>query len=226
MARRRRGAIAARSRQAAVSEAPTPKDQPVLGSVIGEKQQRITEYKRRKPRVLQKRVSPGDVEAWIAEGWTVRRTLSAEKTLIEKQKTHDEILENRFWSVLYQFGFEELSCGRAFQIQVTFEGHPVRKQIDVFGRIGDVVFIAECKSCLRKQTRSLQKDIGEFASYQRPISNALRKHYGTDRKLKVVWLAVFAISKVRLPINVFSNDRGSRRSADTWMRAASFRTAF
>ena len=41
MARRRRGAIAARSRQAAVSEAPTPKDLPVLGSVIGEKQQRI-----------------------------------------------------------------------------------------------------------------------------------------------------------------------------------------
>lgn len=44
MARRRRGAIAARNKHATVSEVPTPKDQPVLGSVIGEKQQRITAH--------------------------------------------------------------------------------------------------------------------------------------------------------------------------------------
>ncbi len=42
----------------------------------------------------------------------------------------------------------------------------------------------------KKATRSLLKDIGEFASYQRPISNALRKHFGADPKLKIVWLFV------------------------------------
>jgi len=135
-------------------------------------------------------MNTAETDSYFASGWTLRRTLSTEKLIIEKQKPHDEILENRFWSVLYQLGFDELSSSRSFQIQVTSEGHPIRKQIDVFGRIGNVVIVAECKSCAKKQPRALQKDIGEFGSYQRSISNALRKHYGPDQKLKILWLFV------------------------------------
>src|SRR5208337_3861280 len=62
------------------------------------------------------------------------------------------------------------------------------KQVDVYGCIDDVVIVAECKSCTKKQKRPLQKDIGEFASLQKPIANAIRKHYGPTRKLKIIWL--------------------------------------
>ena len=54
--------------------------------------------------------------------------------------------------------------------------------------------MAECKSNATKQGRHLQKDIGELASLQRPISNTLRRHYGADSKLKIIWL--FVISNI------------------------------
>jgi DNA sulfur modification protein DndB len=67
----------------------------------------------------------------IADGWLERRKAANGKILFEKSKTHDEILENRFWSILYQLGFEELNKGRDFKINVTSEGHIVHKQVDV-----------------------------------------------------------------------------------------------
>jgi DNA sulfur modification protein DndB len=181
------GGVACPVRKKAKKQAPEVN---VLGPVAVEKTDRISEYKRRKPRLLQKRVSTDEAEPLLSSGWSLRRVLKTGKTVVEKQKAHDEILENRFWCVLYQFGFEELNQGRSFQILVTAGGEAVHKQIDVFGKIDEVIVVAECKSCAKKQTRSLQKDIGEFASLQRPIANALRKRYGADPKLKIVWLFV------------------------------------
>jgi DNA sulfur modification protein DndB len=145
----------------------------ILGPVVSDKFERIAEYKRRKPRLFQKRLKVSDAESFLAGGWTQRRLLPNGRALIEKSKSHDEILENRFWSILYQLGFDELNSTRSFQIQVTSNEGSVRKQIDVFGRLGNVIVVAECKSCAKKQQRSLQKDIGEFASYQRAIANSL-----------------------------------------------------
>lgn len=162
----------------------------LLGPVVSEKYEKVAEYKRRKPRFLQKKLKPSDAEGYLQSGWTQRDAPAGDKIIVEKKKPHDEILEDRFWSILYQFGFDDLNAGRSFQIQVATGGDAVRKQIDIFAKVGDVVIIAECKSCAKKQPRSLLKDIGEFASYQRPISNALRKHYGPDPKLKIVWLVV------------------------------------
>jgi DGQHR domain-containing protein len=161
-----------------------------LGELVCERSERIAEYKRRKPRIVQKRLAASDAEVALQGGWQERKRLPSGKVVVEKRKPHDEILENRFWSVLYQFGFEELNAGRKFQIQVTTDNTPVRKQIDVFAKVGNVVVVAECKSNAKKEARSLLKDIGEFASYQRPIANALRRHYGNDTKLKILWMFV------------------------------------
>ena len=161
----------------------------IIGPLVREKIERISEYKKKKTRLLQKRVDLSEAASFVASGWSERRKLSNGKVVLEKSKAHDEILENRFWSTLYQFGFEELNQGRQFQIVVTSEGSPVKKQLDVFAKLGNVVVVAECKSCLKKQTRSLLKDIGEFASLQRPIANALKRH-GNAEKLKIIWLFV------------------------------------
>lgn len=160
----------------------------LLGPIATEKTDRISEYKRRKPRLLQKRLNISDAAPFLESGWIEKRKLPKDKVVVEKHKPHDEILENRLWCVLYQLGFDELCVGRQFEIVVTADGVSVTKQIDVFAKIDNVVVIAECKSSAKKQPRSLQKDIGEFASLQRPIANSLRKHYGSDNKLKIVWL--------------------------------------
>ena len=117
-----------------------------LGPVVSDRNDKISEYKRRRPRTLQKRIDALKAIPFIEqEGWQEKRKLPGGRVIIEKTKLHDEVLENRFWCVLYQFGFEELNAGRNFQIQVTSEGHRVEKQIDVFGKDGDIIVVAECK---------------------------------------------------------------------------------
>lgn len=162
--------------------------EPVLGKLAIDRNERIAEYRRRKPRVLQARIQPEDLPAKTADGWIERKQVAGGKVLVEKPKALDEILENRFWSVLYHFGATELNATRAFKIPVTTGRDVVEKQIDVFAKIDDVVVVAECKASTNKRERSLQKDIGELASLKKPIADALRKHYGV--KLKIIWLVV------------------------------------
>jgi DNA sulfur modification protein DndB len=173
-----------------VIEKEAPVKEAVLGPLAIERNDRVTEYKRRRPQLLQKRLPVAEAAKYLENGWSQRRLLPKDRVIIEKRKSHDEILENRLWCVLYQFGFAELSRTRQFQIQVTGSGDPVYKQIDVYAKIGDIAVVAECKSNATKQGRHLQKDIGELSSLQRPISNALRHHYGADGKLKIIWLLV------------------------------------
>lgn len=163
----------------------------LLGPLVSDKIDRISEYKKRKPRLLQRRIDVNELPSLLEIGWSEKRKLPTGKIVVEKLKSHDEVLENRFWSVLYQFGFGELNESRHFQILIVdADRHPVKKQIDVYGKIGNIVVVADCKSCAKKQPRSLLKDIGEFASLQRPIANTLRKYYGNDAKLKIIWLLV------------------------------------
>jgi len=136
----------------------------------------------------QRRVLPEQLQTYLADGWLERQRLKTGNIVVEKEKAHDEALENRLWCVLYHLGAIDLNEGRKFQIEVVSGGEAVKKQVDVYGCIDDVVIVAECKSCTKKQKRPLQKDIGEFASLQKPIANAIRKHYGPTRKLKIIWL--------------------------------------
>lgn len=123
-----------------------------------------------------------------SEGWTFVRENKASVRL-RRPKGFEEVLENRFWNVLYRFGYEELNLGRNFKICITEDGKPL-KQIDVFARDAETVVVAECKACSTLQRRSMQKDLGEFAALQKPIANALRKHYGVDFKPKILWFFV------------------------------------
>jgi hypothetical protein len=113
----RRPSGPANSANAAIS-----KSVELLGPLVSEKYEKVAEYKRRKPRFLQKKLRATDAEGFLQSGWTQRDARAGEKIIVEKQKPHDEILEDRFWSVLYQFGFDDLNAGRSFQIQVATGG--------------------------------------------------------------------------------------------------------
>jgi len=109
----------------------------------------------------------------------------------QKLKLHDVQLENEFWCLLYSFGYPNLNIGRNFQIEITTSGRTtVTKQIDVFAYDDETVVVSECKSCEQRTKRQLQKDIGELASNQRPISNTLRKYFNRDFDQKIIWLVV------------------------------------
>jgi DNA sulfur modification protein DndB len=165
----------------------------MLGERATTKAERIAEFKKRKQRLQQIKSHPADREKMMAEGWDATgRQLKDGRLVFEKSKPHDEILENRFWAVLYQLGYDELNVGRAFKIQITEtkSGKEVSKQVDVFAKDSDTVVIAECKSAATKSQRNLQKDIMEFAALQKSYVKSVTATYGREAKLKFIWLIV------------------------------------
>lgn len=144
---------------------------------------------RRKP-FDEKSVSPDDIAEHEAKGWQVDRKLKR-KTKVKREKDIDERLENRFWMLLFKLGYPQLSDGRSFTILIDRKGaEPLRKQVDVFAKDDETVVVAECKASAKLTRRTLQKDIEEFANLKGPISSAVRSHYGTAVKLKIIWLFV------------------------------------
>ncbi|MEN6309908.1 MAG: DGQHR domain-containing protein, partial [Acidobacteriota bacterium] len=144
---------------------------------------------RRKP-FDEKSVAPDDIPDHEANGWQVDRRLKR-VTKVKREKEIDERLENRFWMLLFKLGYPEMSDGRNFSILIEKRGaEPSRKQIDVYGKDDETVIVAECRAYEKLTRRSLQKDIEEFANLKGPISNSIRKHYGTNLKLKIIWLFV------------------------------------
>ena len=135
-------------------------------------------------------IAPEAIPDHEAKGWQVDRKLKR-LTKVKREKEIDERLENRFWMLLFKLGYPELSDGRSFEILIERKGaEPLRKQIDVFGKDEETVVVAECKACAKLTKRSLQKDLEEFANLKGPIANAIRGHYGTAVKLKIIWLFV------------------------------------
>jgi DNA sulfur modification protein DndB len=145
---------------------------------------------RRRKQFDEKSITAEEIPEYEAEGWQVDRRLKR-SIRVKRPKAIDERLENRFWMLLARLGYPEINAGRKFTMLIERKGaEPLRKQVDVFAKDDETVIIAECKASGSFSKRSLQKDIEEFANLKKPIASAIRKHYGEDKKLKVIWLFV------------------------------------
>jgi len=130
------------------------------------------------------------VPEYLESEWQIDRDLKI-NTRLRKPCGHDERLENKVWYLCYLLGYPEISSGRNFQVKIQRKGaEPLNKQIDVLAKDDETVVVTECKSSANITRRTLQKDIEEFASLQKPIAEAIRNHYGRDFKPKIIWLFV------------------------------------
>jgi DGQHR domain-containing protein len=130
------------------------------------------------------------VKEHLDSGWEIERELKI-KTRLRRPWSHDEKLENRVWHLFYLLGYPEISSGRNFQVTIKRKGADTyKKQIDVLAKDDETVVVTECKSSARITRRSLQKDIEEFSNLKGPIASAVKKHYGSDFKPKIIWLFV------------------------------------
>ena len=86
---------------------------------------------------------------------------------MREAKSHDELLENRVWCILYQLGYSVMNEGRNFEIEITKGEKPATKQVDVFAKDDETVIVPECKACEEMRDRDLRKDIAELASLQK-----------------------------------------------------------
>lgn len=153
--------------------------------------ERISEYKSRKQAYDFIKAHPAEVEERKSQGWEFDRDLKTGVRL-RRAKSADEILENRFWSILYLIGFQVLNTGRYFKLNVTVDRHKLTKQIDVLGIDNDTVVVAECKSAETLKRKSLQGALAELDSLKRPIANAVRSTLRDNINRKFIWCMVTA----------------------------------
>lgn len=76
---------------------------------------RRTEYVRRRKFYDEKTINPKLREEQEREGWIYVADLKSGAKM-KKAKSHDEVLENRIWCILYQLGYPVLNIGRKFSI--------------------------------------------------------------------------------------------------------------
>lgn len=160
--------------------------------------ERKSEFSKRKKYYKEESFPLGSDEQKEKEGWTLVRE-NKSSLRMRLPKTADEILENRFWNVLYRFGYKELNVGRNFQINVSNKNNKLHKQIDVFAKDDETVIVAECKSSDTIKQRYLQKDINDFSHLQKSIANTIRKYFPDGKELKIIWF--FVTDKIRWTSN-------------------------
>lgn len=161
----------------------------MLGDLVVEAGARRAEYGRRSKVYDEESFEKPLRESREAEGWVVQRE-NISSYRMRRPKRFDEVLENRFWNILYRFGYAELNAGHHFRIVVGKGEDATKKQIDVFAKDDETVVVAECKACELPTKRSLLKDLNELAGLMKPIADAVRKHYGDGFKPKFIWCFV------------------------------------
>lgn len=161
----------------------------MLGELVKDTGEKRAEFGKRRRGYDEATFEPALLDTRIEEGWTVQRK-NKSSVRMRRAKRFDEVLENRFWSILYRFGYSELNKGRQFRVVVGKGEGGTEKQIDVFAKDDETIVIAECKACESSTRRSMLKDLNELAGLKKPLADAVRKHYGAEFRPKIIWCFV------------------------------------
>lgn len=100
-----------------------------------------------------------------------------------RDKPADRQLEDDVWCLLYRMGFKELNAGRTFMLQSSDSGP--RRQLDVFAKDDETVFIVECTHAKGGPAKSLRALIDKISAMREDVIKAVHSHYGRSPKLKV-----------------------------------------
>ena len=177
----------------------------MIGGLVKEFGEKRAEYTRRSKPYDEETVEIPLRSAREADGWHLQRE-NKNSIRMRRPKRFDEVIENRFWNILYRFGYDELNKGRHFRVIVGKGDDATEKQVDVFAKDDETVVIAECKACKVPTKRPLIKDLNEFAGLMKPMADAIRKHFGEAFKPKIIWCFVTD--------NIRWSDEDLKRAAD------------
>lgn len=118
------------------------------------------------------------------DGWTVVKR-NKNSVRVSKAKSHDRQLEDDVWCLLYRLGFKELNADRNFTVKVGAKS-PAR-QLDVFAKDDETVFIVECTHAQDLKEKSIKHLIDKINALREDVIKAVHSHYGVEPKLKVKW---------------------------------------
>jgi len=155
-----------------------------LSPLLITKPEKLAAYTKRKDQYLYESILPSDTEKYETAGWILHKE-SKTRVRMKRLKQHNQSLCDQVWCLFYRMGYPELN-GENFKIRYTqADGSIGEKKIDVFAKDDETVVVIECKTKETRGRKNLAKELQETASLQKPISVALRKHYGSNFKPKM-----------------------------------------
>lgn len=161
----------------------------MLGELLKDFGAKRAEYARRSKSYDEESVNVSLRSSREADGWYVQR-VNKGSVRLRKARDIDVILENRFWNILYRFGYSELNKGRPFSIAVGKGQNRSEARLDIFAKDEETVVVAKCKACKLPARMSLLDELNEFAELMKPLADEIRKHYGAEFKPKIIWCYV------------------------------------
>ena len=117
-----------------------------------------------------------------ADGW---RVLKRNKSSLRmaRDKPVDRQLEDDVWCLLYRMGFTDMNLDRNLSVQGA-DSAP-RRQLDVFAKDDETVFIVECTHAQDGGAKSVRALLDKIVSMREDVVKAVHTHYGRTPKLKV-----------------------------------------
>jgi len=115
--------------------------------------------------------------------WEIKREYKR-SLRIYKNKREDECFEDEVWLLFKKMGFKEMNKDRNFRVGYGAN----QKQIDVFAKDSNHIFIVECKASEKLARRDLSKDIREILQIKKHIIKSLRDYYKNDYRFTFLLL--------------------------------------
>lgn len=125
------------------------------------------------------------IEIEKRDDWKILRENSKSFRLV-KDKEPSIQLEDDLWSILARMGFNEMSSGRDFTINVGDDVNP--RQIDVFAKDDETAILVECTCSETPKKKNMSHLIEKIISIKSNVAQSINSHYGKDPKLKQRWV--------------------------------------
>lgn len=142
-------------------------------------------------------------EAEEHDGWELAKE-NKRSLRMQRAKPNDRQLEDDVWSLFYRMGFKEMNADRNFM--VTGKDGSSRRQLDVFAKDDETVFIVECTHSRDGGPKSIKALLDKIEAIRADVIDAVRAQYGRDAKLKVK----LAIATRNVDIRTADRDRAAQ----------------
>lgn len=158
-----------------------------LAPLLDEESPLRGEYRRRNSIWESIAIKASEAPAYEADGWHVHRTLKT-KVRMQRLRSANERLRNKWWILLYKMGYQELS-GENFRV-LTKKGSVGKVEIDIFARDEETVVVSLCQTSDVLKELSLEARLSQLAAEKGEVASALKSFYGGGFKPKILWFFV------------------------------------
>ncbi|WP_276503279.1 DGQHR domain-containing protein [Terrimonas pollutisoli] len=141
---------------------------------------------------ITKAIHKADLDKFKSEGWEYVKNLKT-SIQVRKEKPHNELLEDRVWSLFYKMKFPYLSTDKGAKLVLNpKDSNGIKSQIDLLAIDKEIALAVECKSSTEYKRRpQFQEELGKFVQIKEPLTKAIKSKYSEEGTKKQVVLVMF-----------------------------------